>query len=146
MGEVELRPATLDVGVFIEHDGPEGLPYPQCSELPLTTARALGAIFAGLPKDRDRGDKHRDRVSAGPPTQSATGPARVEGLKVRCGPLPPATVHLEARDRGPASPTSTAPASAVAAAAVANAVALPNRSQSTPNSSAPGSTSSPAVR
>jgi hypothetical protein len=35
---------------------------------------------------------------------------------------------------------------AVAAAAVANAVADPNLSQSTPNSTAPGSTSSPAVR
>ena len=43
---------------------------------------------------------------------------------------PPATVHLEARDRGPATPTSTAPAAAVAAAAVANPVADPNRSES----------------
>ena len=60
--------------------------------------------------------------------------------------LPPGTFHFEARDRVPASPTSTTPASAVATAAVANAVADPNLSQSTPNSSAPGSTSSPAVR
>ncbi len=71
---------------------------------------------------------------------------RVGVERSRADRRPPATAHLEARDRVPASPTSTAPASAVAAAAVANAVADPNRSQSTPNSSAPGSTRGLAVR